>query len=61
MKAYAEYHGEYDPVRQSFKWKKLIDAVKNCNPDFVFRPHSSLDDSMAAREVWLSLMKHTYY
>ena len=58
MKAYAEYHGEYDPVRQSFKWKKLTDAVKNCNPDFVFRPHSSLDDSMAAREVWLSLMKH---
>lgn len=60
MRAYAEYHGEYDPVRQSFKWKKLIDAVKNCNPDFVFRPHSSLDDSMAAREVWLSLMKHKF-
>lgn len=57
MKAYAEYNGEYDPVRQNFKWKKLSVAVKNCNPDFVFTPHSSLDDSLAAREVWLYLMR----
>lgn len=58
MKAYAEHNGEYDPFRQSFRWKKLTDAVRDCNPDFVFHPHSSLDDSMAAREIWISLMKH---
>lgn len=58
MRAFAEYYGEIDPVSLDFKFKKLIFAVNECNPDFTFDSHTSLGDSLATREVWLRLMRY---
>ncbi len=52
MRAYADYRKVYDAKHNCNKWFKLIDAVKEVNPNFEFQAHNSLEDCRATREVW---------
>ncbi|MCL4880490.1 MAG: 3'-5' exonuclease [Anaerolineae bacterium] len=45
MEAYAEYYGDWNDYRQSFRWQKLIDAARNCSVA-VSNAHSALGDCL---------------
>ena len=62
MLAYADFK-KLPPSNNHYKYKlhKLVDAVKQCNPDFKFKSHNSLEDCKATRVVWHYILSHNQY
>ena len=50
MKLYAQYYGEWDPIRGSYRWQSLAAAGRECSIP-VLNTHRALDDTLLAREV----------
>jgi DNA polymerase-3 subunit epsilon len=51
MKLYAEYHGEWNDYRRSWRWQKLGDAVRQCNITLPAGLHRALADAEACRRI----------
>lgn len=55
MERYAEYYGDWNDYRQSYRWQKLTDACCQCNlPDIEAPAHSALGDALRT----LALVKY---
>jgi DNA polymerase III subunit epsilon len=50
MKLYAQYYGEWDPIRGSFRWQSLESAGRQCGIP-LRNTHRAFDDALLAREV----------
>ncbi len=50
MKLYAQYHGEWDPIRRSFRWLSLEQAARRCGIILPQR-HRARQDAELARSV----------
>jgi DNA polymerase III subunit epsilon len=50
MKLYAQFYGEWDPVRGSYRWQSLEAAGKQLKIP-LRNTHRALDDTLLAREV----------
>lgn len=56
MEAYAEFHGEWNEYRGSFKWQKLTDAAWRLGVERK-DAHSAFGDCVMTRGVFLALAK----
>jgi DNA polymerase-3 subunit epsilon len=56
MKLYAQYHGEWDPIRGSYRWQSLEAAGKQLKIPLQ-NSHRAMDDALLAREVLLAMAK----
>jgi DNA polymerase III epsilon subunit-like protein len=45
MEAYAEYYGDWNDYRQSYRWQKLVNAARHCGV-VVTGAHSALGDCL---------------
>jgi DNA polymerase-3 subunit epsilon len=52
MKLYARYHGDWDPVRRSFRWLSLEHAARGCGI-VLPQQHRARQDAHLARSVLL--------
>ena len=50
MKLYAQFYGEWDPIRGSYRWQSLETAGRQCKIPLL-NTHRALDDARLAREV----------
>lgn len=50
MLLFARFHGEYDPVRRSYRWQSLGKAAQACGYP-AYTAHRALGDALAARAV----------
>jgi len=50
MKLYAQFFGEWDPIRGSYRWQSLEAAGRQCGIP-LRNTHRALDDALLAREV----------
>ncbi len=50
MKLYAQYYGEWNSYRRSYKWQGLDTAGKQCNLDLP-NSHRAKDDTLLTREI----------
>jgi DNA polymerase-3 subunit epsilon len=50
MRLYAQFYGEWDPMRNSYRWQKLEDAGRQCG---IAMPnsHRALEDALLAKAV----------
>lgn len=53
MEAYAEYFGDYNSYRNSYRWQKLVVAARNCG-----QPTDDAHDALADCLMTLSVTKH---
>jgi len=52
MEWYAEFHGQWDNIRNSFKWQKLVNAARQQNIDVSdLRAHRALADCIITQRV----------
>lgn len=56
MKLYAQYRGEWNPVRRSYRWHSLDSAGKQCGIP-LSNTHRAKDDALLARAVLLYMAK----
>lgn len=54
MKCYAQFYGEWNPVRQSYRYFKLGDAGRQLQIGLQ-NSHRAIDDALLAREVLLAI------
>ena len=50
MKLYAQYYGDWNPSRRSYKWQGLDAARRQCNLDLL-NSHRAKDDTLLTRAV----------
>jgi len=50
MKLYAQFHGEWNPSKRSYRWQKLDAARGQCNIN-IPNTHRAKDDTLLAREI----------
>ncbi len=53
MEAYAEFYGDYNSYRGSYRWQKLVFAAKNCG-----QPTDDAHDALADCLMTLGVVKH---
>lgn len=58
MEAYAEFVGDWNEYRRSFRWHKLTDAAARCGVRFQGQAHTALADTLAALGVSKWLMEN---
>jgi DNA polymerase III subunit epsilon len=56
MKLYAQYYGEWDAMRGSYRWQSLEAAGKQLRIPLQ-NSHRAMDDALLAREVLLAMAK----
>jgi DNA polymerase-3 subunit epsilon len=54
MKCYAQFYGEWNLVRKSYKYFKLVDACANLQIQLL-NSHRAIDDAFLTREVLLAI------
>ena len=53
MEAYAEFHGDYNQYRGSYRWQKLVIAARNCGVEYL-----DAHDALADCKMALGVSKH---
>ncbi len=52
MEAWAEYQGDWNESRGTYRWHKLVAAAEDVGHDWAGDAHRALADALAARSVW---------
>lgn len=56
MKMYAQFYGDWDPVRGSYRWQSLDSAGRQCHIP-LRNTHRAFDDCLLAREILAYIAK----
>jgi len=57
MEMYAEFWGDWNEYRQSYKWQKLANAVAQCGLEPSGKLHHAVNDAEMTRQVLLHMAK----
>jgi DNA polymerase-3 subunit epsilon len=61
MRAYAEYHGDWDDAHYDWKWQKLGVAIEQCGIETDGQAHRALADADACRRLFIWLSTRQYH